>query len=90
MAHYAKLFCLIALTAINTHATPVNDKRVPIADTLNFPCTGHRYGDMTGKLNRIPIMYIRVLTIDAEVCKTMCFGKSQSVQTGITVLDEPH
>jgi hypothetical protein len=34
-------------------------------------------------------MYIRVLTIEAEVCKTMCFDKSQSAQRSVTVLEEP-
>jgi hypothetical protein len=52
MTRYAKLIFHVALMAIDTHATPINDKRVPLADTLNFPCTGHRYGDMTGKLNQ--------------------------------------
>jgi len=57
MTRYAELLCLLALMIPNTLATPVNQKRVPLAGTLNFPCTGHRYGDMTGKLNMASTMH---------------------------------
>jgi hypothetical protein len=59
MTRYDKLLCLVALMATNTDATPLNQKRASTADTptLNFPCTGHRFGDMTGELNVPSVVY---------------------------------
>ncbi|GAB7327510.1 hypothetical protein MBLNU13_g11379t1 [Cladosporium sp. NU13] len=45
----SELLCLLSLMIINPLAMPVNHKRALSVDTptLSFPCTGHRYGDMT-------------------------------------------
>ena len=90
MTRYSELLCLLSLMTINLHATPVNHKRVPIAGTLNLPCTGSHYGDMTGKLNNTPIMHDTTLTMRAEICKIMCFGKSRLIQCSAVVWKHPY
>jgi hypothetical protein len=42
--------------------------------TLVFPCTGDRFGDMSGKSSETPRSILQVLTICEEVCNNMCYG----------------
>jgi hypothetical protein len=64
MMNRSKILCLLALMTIDSIATPIIYKKVPIADTLTYPCTGSTFGggDMTGKIDMVLITYRKVLT----------------------------
>ena len=75
MTRLSKLFGLLALITVNPYATPITTKRAPAVDTLVISCWDDSHEFMIGKPTMILVMYGRALTLEAEVCQTMCFDK---------------
>jgi hypothetical protein len=42
--------------------------------TLVYPCTGDRFGDMSGKSSETPKRTLQELTVCEEFCNNMCYG----------------
>jgi hypothetical protein len=65
------LFLWLLTVPIGISATAI--KRLG-KTTLVYPCTGDRFGDMSGKSSETSQTMLQVLTICEEVYNNMCYG----------------
>jgi hypothetical protein len=69
------LFLWLLAVTVGTSATVI--KRLGKTN-LVYPCTGDRFGDMSGKSSETPKSMLQVLTRCEEVCNNMCYGIAPS------------